>query len=213
MRMGRRFMRSGWRWQLAAALAIALGCTAGDQYLRVGQARLPEADLARPAGAGTLVELPAAGAPLTLPAQLRGPVRLAADRDLPFGAVVDAVAAVQRAGGEPLLLVTSRRKVAALPASDPRPAESIRLVANADARACVSPPEVEEAKCVRRADGKHVERAFVRELVREAVKGYDLTHVHVEVAPTLSWADALRAIDGARTCCPGVTMTVSTEGL
>ena len=65
-----------------------------------------------------------------------------------------------------------------------------------------SPPGVEEAKCVkRRGDTRHVDRAFTRQLVREAVAGYQLSDVVVEIPPDLEWADVMRAVDAAKTCC------------
>ena len=68
-----------------------------------------------------------------------------------------------------------------------------------------------EATCVARSDKKHIDRAFVRELTRTAVKEYDLAQVRVVVDPALEWGDAVRAIDGARTCCGQKSISVSVE--
>jgi len=57
---------------------------------------------------------------------------------------------------------------------------------------------------------KHIDRAFVRDVMAKAVKAYDLKRVHVMVDPSLTWGDAVRAVDGARTCCTDdVKMEVS----
>ena len=37
--------------------------------------------------------------------------------------------------------------------------------------------------------------------MRETVKKWERTDVAVTIDPATEWADALRAIDGARTCC------------
>ena len=54
----------------------------------------------------------------------------------------------------------------------------------------------------------------MREIVRHAVDGYKLPVVHVKPDESQSWADAVRAIDGARTCCGAkAAITVSIEDL
>jgi hypothetical protein len=81
-----------------------------------------------------------------------------------------------------------------------------------EVKACVSPPGAEERVCSARPDGKHVDRAFVREIIRQAVKQYGLTAVHVRPQAELEWADVVRAVDGARTCCgSGQKIDVSVE--
>ena len=91
--------------------------------------------------------------------------------------------------------------------------EPIRLFTTDRGKACVSPPGVAEAKCVQRGDKKHIDRAFVRELIREAIRGYGIADVVVELPPTIEWADAVRAVDGARTCCKNVQPRVSVKTL
>ena len=62
------------------------------------------------------------------------------------------------------------------------------------------------------ADKKHVQRAFVRETIRDAVKAYGITDVDVMVTPDLQWADVVKTIDGARTCCGDTDVRVKLLG-
>lgn len=175
--------------------------------VKVGKARLAEADSARPAPEGPTVEVPGG----TVPATVSGPVLIAADRDATYAQVLDAMSAVRKAGGEPVLLVAHKRKPAALPPPVAHEEPSIRLAIDTDMRACVGLPGWNERKCVERADGKHIDRAFVRELVREGVKASALTRVHVELPGAIAWAEVVRAVDGARTCCGATEILVSVD--
>ncbi len=186
--------------------ALAGGCE--NPITNVGNARLIEADETVKAPDGPLLEV----GKERVPAQVSGPVRLAADRDLPYAQVVAAAGAVKAAGGTPVLLVARRKLVEALP--DPAPPDdvpAIRLHARIEGKACISPPDNEEATCVSRIDQKRIDRAFVRQILYRAVEEYGLTHVRVVIDPDLPWADAVRAIDGARTCCGKGKMTVHVE--
>jgi hypothetical protein len=184
------------------AVLVLVGCEPLE--IVVGKARLPEVDDA----IMTVVDGPLVELPTTVPAKLSGPVRIAADRDVLYADVLSAAEAVETAGGSPQILVAHRgRVVAVLPPSVPVDAtKAIRLRAGPKdgvMKACISPPDTLEATCVARRgdDAKHIDRAFVRQLVNQAVKEYGLDEVNVLVDPTLTWADAVRAIDGARTCC------------
>ena len=147
-----------------------------------------------------------------VPAKLSGPVRLAADRNVPYGDVIAAAKEVRAAGGQPFLLVAQRERVEALPEpAKPSGAPAIRIEARKDGKACVSPPDNDEATCVSRKDAPRIDRAFVRQLTNRAVEEYGLKDVRVKVDPELTWGDGVRAIDGARTCCdktPGLVVTV-----
>lgn len=187
--------------------------------VKVGKVNLVEADGVEPAAEGTVVEVPG-----EIPRSLSGPIRLAIDRDVTYADALKAIKAVKAAGGTPVLLAIQRNRVVAIPeivggaASD----KAVRLKARTDAsgcdakqpqcvQACVSPPDNEEATCVRRPEGLHVDRAFVRQLLARAISEWSLTDVHVWVDPKLSWADAVRAIDGARTCCGEGKVKVTVE--
>jgi hypothetical protein len=189
-----------------AMLALVVACQ--DPYVRVGKARLADADGTIAAPKGTTIEVPGGD----VPASLSGTVRIAADSDVPYRDVMKVLLAVRNAGGDPVLLVAHARDVRALPPPVVYTEPTIGLEARADFKACVSIPDVKEKKCVKRPDGKHIDRAFVRELVREAVNATGLTRVDVQIADTISWVDAVRAIDGARTCCQGKQIDVSIDG-
>jgi hypothetical protein len=191
-------------------VAVGVGAAACDPVeTRVGKARLPEADGTVAAPKGPTVVIPG-DAPAS---SYQGPVRIAADRETPYRQVMSTADAVMQAGGVPVLVVASSdSSVRALPEPDAVDKLPIKLAAHAgDVKACISPPEVPEATCIARKDHLHIDRAFVRGIVRQAVDQYNLRAVRVVIDPDLSWADAVRAIDGARTCCFEKKVTVSVE--
>lgn len=195
---------------LAALLCAVVACEPPAEP-RVGGARLATADATRPAPAeGPLLEL-LLGAPPPSPPLPSGDVRIAADRDVPWAQVKALVRALESAGARPYLLVAHRRAVQALPPLDPTASERLQLDAHTDGKVCVSLPGDPESTCYGRRGSTHVDRAFVRELVRKASQQTGLRHVHAVIAPELSWGDAVRTLDGARTCCPSWPMTVSAE--
>jgi hypothetical protein len=154
-----------------------------------------------------------AGQPVpALPAGARQ-VQLAVDREMPFGELRSFLQAIDKAGVRAQILVSVDGKLGALPPSLPAVPQSILLAVEMgeEVKACVAEPGAEVRACVSRKDGLHVERAFVRELVREAVKTYELTAVHVRPDPKLAWIEVVRAVDGARTCCKGTEIKVSVE--
>jgi hypothetical protein len=201
---GRRILH-GMRGLLLVAAMLA-GCAPVET--KVGEARLIDAQGTVDAPAGPTIEV----GKQPIPASLSGPVRLAIDREIPYRDAIAAARAVRAAGGTPIFLVTRRDKVYALPEPSPKVDDAIRLSARADGKACVSPPGTEEATCVSRVDQQRIDRAFVRQILYKAVKTYDLKHVHVVIEPEMPWSDAVRAIDGARTCCgQEAEITVSVE--
>jgi len=208
-------MRPGQVTMLLLACAVACG---RPMFVSIGQVTLADADGVVAPEAGPVLELgPGADAPLPkIPAGAKV-VQIAAARDLPYARVHELVQAVHAAGARPVLLVGQRGKVMALPHTVDAVAQSILLDANMEgdeAKACISPPAAVERVCTKRPGSAHVDRAFVRELVRDAVKGYQLTHVHVRPDGSLTWGDAVRAIDGARTCCgKDVAIAISLEDL
>jgi len=163
----------------------------------VGKAYLIEATGTQPAPEGPFIEVGVT----PIPDQLKGPVRVAIDRNLPYTDAVEALKKVKAAGGEPYALVAVRDKVAALIPPDTKTGPAIQLWADPSGRACIAPPGTSSATCVTPQASKHIDRAFVRDVMAKAVRAYDLKRVHVMVDPSLTWADAVRAMDGARTCC------------
>ncbi len=194
------------RWLAFLLLAVLAACT-GKPEAKVDGAVLARADGVTEAPDAPTVAVKG-GEQWKLPDG--DIVRVAVDRDVLFGEVVDVL---QWANANPdkkriALLVKDRRErikameMPALPA-EPR----IRVVVTEDGKACVSLPGVDEAKCVKSKQDR-VDRSYVRELVREAYKASNITRVGVEIVRDLRWGDAVRAVDGARTCCQGTTMTV-----
>jgi hypothetical protein len=192
--------------KLVVAMLVLAGCGPGEPH--VGGAYLIDAadTIKAPEGPTIVVGKD------KLPSKLSGPVRLAADRNLPYADVIAAAKAVKAAGGQPVLLVARREFVEALPeAAQPSGAPAIRIAAREGGKACVSPPDNDEATCVSRKDAPRIDRAFVRQLTNRAVSEYGLKDVHVKIDPGLTWGDGVRAIDGARTCCettPGLVVSV-----
>jgi hypothetical protein len=137
-------------------------------------------------------------------------VRLAIGREVPYGEAKALIKRVETAGKKPIILVGQRYKLRALELNDTldKPSSAIRLVATPDGKACVAPPDNPESKCVFQQISDHVSTAFVREFVREAVRGYRLNEVRVFVRPSVEWADVVRSVDGARTCCDQVRPNV-----
>jgi hypothetical protein len=185
---------------LAAAAGLAAGCE-NNLLAYVDGALLPDADGAIDAEPGpTLVVKPDTdAAALAIPA---GPVvRLAIDRAVPWLRVEELMKRVVASGARPVLLVGQRTHVRGFVLRDPLPAgDQIQVRVDDDGQHCVSKTGVLEMRCTKGA-GRHVHRTFVREDVREAVKEYELSGVEVRVSPSVEWADVVRAIDGARTCC------------
>lgn len=128
-------------------------------------------------------------------------IRLAIARDVLWSDVRDMRKEILRQGKVPHLLVASGNRVGGLQLYEELEGEAIDVVVSVGGKLCVSPPNTPEAKCVQRADKKHVDRSFTRELVREAVKAYHLHDVLLVAPPDIEWADLARAVDGARTCC------------
>jgi hypothetical protein len=126
-------------------------------------------------------------------------VRLAIARDVLWSQVRGLRKQIEAAGKTPVLLVASDRKVGAIELFETLEGDPINVFVSVGGKLCVAPPGSPEAKCVQRGDKLHVDRAFTRELVREAVNAYGLRDVLVDVPADLEWADVVRSVDGART--------------
>ena len=128
-------------------------------------------------------------------------VRLAIARDVEWSQVRALRKQILDAGKTPYFIVADDRKVGALALYEELQGDAIDVFVSVGGKLCVAPPNSPEAKCVQRGDKLHVDRAFTRELVREAVGAYGLHDVLVKIPPDLGWGDVARAVDGARTCC------------
>lgn len=183
---------------LAMACAGSFGCSSPSQA-NEGGVLLAQATGVVEAEQGPLLTMTAGKKVGAIP---DAPViRLAIGRDVHWWVVDSVLKRIEKAGKRYSLLVGKRRKTRGFVLSETIEGESIQLTATDRGKACVSPPGVAEAKCVQRRDKKHISRAFTRELTREAVKGYRLHAVKVHLPRAITWADVVRVVDGARTCC------------
>lgn len=136
-------------------------------------------------------------------------VRLALGRKVLWNQVRALMDKVKATGARPVLLVGNSHRVREMPLEDEWPGgPALQVMAFIDGKACVQPPGAIEAKCVQSGTKQYIERAFLRELVREQVKAFQIQQVEVELPTTLPWYDVVRTIDGARTCCRETEMKV-----
>jgi hypothetical protein len=194
---------------LALTAAAAIGC-GGKGDATVDGVLLAQADglVDAPEGATLAVdEKTVASAVVPSGAKI---VRLAVGRKVPWNQVQALMRKVEAAGARPVLLAGNRSHVKAINLDDPWPGgdRSIQVTAYIDGKACVQPPGAIEAKCVQSGTKDYIERAYVRELVREQVKMFSIEQVEVELPATLQWVDVVRTLDGARTCCKSLDAQV-----
>jgi hypothetical protein len=188
----------------AVGLVLAAGCE-GKGLATVGKALLAQADGVIEPDVGPTLEVGTAEVTALPAAKV---FRLAIDGDVPWQRVAQLIEWAEAEGKRPVLLVGRRHRVKALQLDDELQGPAIDLLTYTDGKACVRPPDTDEAGCVQTLEKKHIDRAYVRELVREARKAYGLEDVLVEIPPELTWANVVRAVDGARTCCSDGPMRV-----
>lgn len=194
-----------------ALLAVLWAACAPDvERIGSGKARLPQADRVVELPKGEVLELVPGQPPA--PAG-KGPVRIVADGDATWQEVAAAMDAVRAAGGEPWLAMRHRTEVKALPPFLPRVADpALRIIAE-ETRACIWIPDAMEGVCVSRGDKKHIDRTGMRQTLRQVIDETGISRVRMVVWPTTSYANAIRAIDGARTCCFETPVEISLEPL
>ena len=189
----------------AATLALLVLAAACGQkgHAKVDGVLVPQADGVTdvPDGETLAVDVGTIDA-ATVPAGAKV-VKLAIGRKVPWMDVRALEAKVRAAGAEPVFLAGAFHKVRAFALEDAWPGgeRSITVTSYVDGKACVLPPGAIEARCVQSGGKNQIDRAFLRELVREQVKLYDIKQIEVELAATLPWDDVVRTIDAARTCC------------
>ncbi len=184
---------------LVVGLALLLGLAACkfNRHAEVSGVSVAQADGIMPAPDGVDVVVTPG---LKLDALPEGKVvRLAIAREVLWSQVRDLRKELLAAGKLPVLLVARDRKVGAMELFDELEGEPINVYVSVGGKLCVSPPHTPEAKCVQPFDKRHVDASFTRELIREAVNGYGLHDVLVDVPADLEWADVVRSVDGART--------------
>ena len=112
------------------------------------------------------------------------------------------MAAQVRATPAPTLVVGRYRHLRAFTLEDELDAgPAIKITATAQGKFCVGPPGTDLAYCLESADRRHISAAFVREVIGKAVAEYDLHQGRVDIDDDILWADLVRTLDGARTCC------------
>ena len=185
--------------RIGALLVLVAACGKNPYEARVDGVVLADADGVVMPEEAPLVKLTLAELEPEIPAV--PVVRLAIGLDVSWERVQKTIIGMKEKGVRPVLLVGQRSDIRAIVLSDELTGPSIHLTSTNDGKFCVGPPTTNEAKCVQSSDRKHISRAFVRELIRDAVQAYDLHDVDVMAAPDLEWADVVRTVDGARTCC------------
>jgi hypothetical protein len=197
------------RFVLAVACAaLAIGCgSKGDAT--VDGVLLAQADGTEDAPDGATVAVDQKtidGA--TIPAGAKV-VRLGIGRKVLWSQVRALIGKVVAAGAQPVLLVGNWHHVKAMRLEDEWPGgRAIQVMAYVDGKACVQPPDAIQAKCVQSGTKQYIERAYLRELVREQVRMFEISQVEVELPSTLPWDDVVRTLDGVRTCCEGTKVLV-----
>ncbi len=179
---------------LALAIVVVAACD-NHHEARVGPALLPQANLTAPLPPGAT---PVAVMPGVAPSLPAGPAALAIDVNVPWA----QVAAQVRATPAPTLVVGRYRHLRAFTLEDELDAgPAIKITATAQGKFCVGPPGTDLAYCLESADRRHISAAFVREVIGKAVAEYDLHQGRVDIDDDILWADLVRTLDGARTCC------------
>ncbi len=186
---------------LLAATILSLCACKVERQAHIEGIWVAQADGLSKAGKGETLAITRGLEIKTLPASDN--VRLAVARDVEWSQVRTLRKRILEAGKTPYLMVASDRKTGSLELYEKLESETaIDVFVSVGGKLCVAPPGInQEGKCVDHPVNEHVDRSHTRELVREAVKGWGLHDVIVEVPPDLQWADVARAVDGARTCC------------
>jgi hypothetical protein len=129
------------------------------------------------------------------------PAIVAIERGVPWPRVRALLEQLQAAHKKPVLLCGNVSDVREFVMSDePTGGLTIQMVVEPKGKFCVQTPEIKEAYCVQGSNG-HIPRAEVRQTMRTTVKKWERVDVAVTIDPRTEWADVMRAIDGARTCC------------
>lgn len=189
----------------AAALALALFAAACGQkgHAKVDGVLIPQADGVTDVPDGATLAVDVATIDAAVVPSGADVVKLAIGRKVPWNEVLALEKKVQAAGARPVYLAGAFHKVRAFALEDAWPGgeRSITVTSYVDGKACVLPPGAVEARCVQSGSKDQIDRAFLRELIREQVKLYDVKQIEVELAATLRFDDVVRTIDAARTCC------------
>ena len=190
------------RLAVLVALAAVLPACKADLEARVDGALLPQANGVVPSGIGVTVAVLPGKVPAALPP---GPIKLAIDHKVPWKDVRGLLDRTEQA----VFLVGQRNQVKGFQIEDHLdlgPALTVRALRGG--KFCVSPPGTDQAYCLETGDRQHISALFARTVMKKAVETYDIHQARLKPDPDLAWADLVRAVDGARTCCPGMKVRV-----
>lgn len=185
---------------LVALLLASLSACKGKGQAKVDGVLVPQASIVIEPEEGPTLKVPGDDTAELPDAPV---IRLAIARDVSWREVNALLRRIEAAGKRPVLLVGKRHRVYGfeLGTDDIDMKRAIALTSTAEGKVCVAPPGSAEAKCAQAMDTVRIDLAYTRKLVREASHAYGLTDVDALVAPSLSWADVVRTVDGARSCC------------
>jgi hypothetical protein len=145
----------------------------------------------------------------TAPISTVGAPALVIERAVPWRRVKETMDAFAKSGNQPSLLCGRVSDVETFKLEDTLvEGPTIQMVVEPKGKFCVQTPEVPQAFCVQGSLG-HIPRADVRQTIRETMTKWKRNDVEVTIDPEVEWADVVRAIDGARTCCGKTTMRVA----
>lgn len=191
----------------ACVFAVMIVCAVGS-CKGPGPKKIGEATLAPLAAGGTALPADAKNAPVVVILPDKEPVipeeetvKLAVDRLVPWHVVKTTVARMHEHGQTAILLVAQRQKVLELPLTEELYDKPIYVYAMKEGKLCVKHPLAQEMKCTQTVSKKYIDGAHTRELVREAVLGYERANVELELDPSLSWGDVVTAVGATRSCC------------
>lgn len=197
-------MDSGYFACLFAGMAVCLvGSCKGPGPKKIG-----DATLAPLAAGGEALPADAKDAPVVVLLPDTKPdipseetVKLAIDRKVPWLTVKKVIDQMHDHGQTPILLVAQRQKVVQLHLTEELYGPPIYVYAQREGKLCVTHPLATEKKCTQTYSKKYIDGAHTRELVREAVLGYERANIHLELWPGLIWGDVVTAVGASRSCC------------
>lgn len=188
----------------AIALLVFAAAACGQKgHATVDGVLIPQADGVTDAPDGETLAVDVATIDTAVVPDKAEVVKLAVGRKVPWNQVRALADKVAAAGARPIFLAGAFHKTKAFTLEDTWPGGDrvITVTSYIDGKACVLPPGAIEARCVQSGSKNQIDRAFLRELIREQVKLFDVKQIEVELAQTLPWDDVIRTIDAARTCC------------
>jgi hypothetical protein len=192
-------------------LALA-ACGPNKHMAQIDGVTLPECDETVAAPDGPVFAFWAEAHEEQYPLPKAPVIRIAADRAVSWRRVKQVADRIRAQGSTPVFLcgVGMSDKIAAFdPVAKLQPGPHFGIRANLHGELYVDEPYGTYTTHVQSFDNEHIAKSFIREAMTPLVAKYNVHDVEVHVDPHLQWADMIRAVDGSRTCCPGVAMRAS----